>query len=285
MLAILPEVIPTAQITPDYCKVIPPGNTLPDMENVYELRRQRLKSVINDRFDGNQSRFAVEVGTVPPHVNQILSGKKRMGEGLARRIEIALGLGLSPKYMDLGPGLIDAVINKRPTVNAATINEDFVSLADANRMGENYLDVRRFEQEEEDAILSEIVTALPDEVSRDQIEIDGRLISHFGIGRADIVAPGLAIDLISGTSPNLVSRISHKALLAKEAIQPLRYYVVYWPGRGRDARPGDAARWGTAIRPRVENLLGKLRERGYITGYTVISDDASDIHEKIFDML
>lgn len=54
--------------------------------------QEKLRELLESRFGGNQTALAAAVGTAPPAICQILSGKKRLGEALARRIESSLSL-------------------------------------------------------------------------------------------------------------------------------------------------------------------------------------------------
>ncbi len=51
-----------------------------------------LRALIHDRFDGNQTEFARAIKRSPAQVNQWLSGHRKLGDGGARTIELALGL-------------------------------------------------------------------------------------------------------------------------------------------------------------------------------------------------
>ena len=57
-----------------------------------ELRQTRLRKLIDDEFEGNQSRFAARIDRQPDYVSRLLSAKKGMGEDLAREIEHKLQL-------------------------------------------------------------------------------------------------------------------------------------------------------------------------------------------------
>jgi transcriptional regulator with XRE-family HTH domain len=57
-----------------------------------EARLRRLNQLIDTKFDGKQSKFAIAVEREPNYISRILSGKKRLGEDLARDIEKRLGL-------------------------------------------------------------------------------------------------------------------------------------------------------------------------------------------------
>lgn len=57
------------------------------MEEIYARRRDRLRKLIDDRFDGVDGAFADEVQRPRPNISQLLSGNRRMGEDIARSIE------------------------------------------------------------------------------------------------------------------------------------------------------------------------------------------------------
>lgn len=66
------------------------------LDSLYEVRRENLRRLVTDRFDGKRMAFAREAGVHHNHINLILSSnedhRRNMGEPLARRIEQALGL-------------------------------------------------------------------------------------------------------------------------------------------------------------------------------------------------
>jgi phage repressor protein C with HTH and peptisase S24 domain len=63
-----------------------------------DLRRERLKQLIRERFDNNQSAFSRAVGSSSNYVNRVLHGQKNLGEDLARKFEQALRL--EPYWFD-----------------------------------------------------------------------------------------------------------------------------------------------------------------------------------------
>jgi DNA-binding XRE family transcriptional regulator len=63
-----------------------------------KMRMDRLRALIADRFDGNQSTFASAVGKMPNYISRLLKGSKRMGEDFAREVETILKL--PPRYLD-----------------------------------------------------------------------------------------------------------------------------------------------------------------------------------------
>lgn len=62
------------------------------MKTIREIRRENLGRLAHDYKSNRQ--FALAMGLAPSHVSQLLSGARDMGEDVARRIEIALGLTL-----------------------------------------------------------------------------------------------------------------------------------------------------------------------------------------------
>ena len=66
--------------------------------DVFEIRKVRLRELIDSNFDGVQRRFADAIDRQPDYVSRILRGTKRLGEQLARDIENTLGL--PPRWLD-----------------------------------------------------------------------------------------------------------------------------------------------------------------------------------------
>lgn len=63
------------------------------LEQIFETRRQRLRELVDsETYKGNQRQFAGLVGREPPNINQLLSGKRNMGEDVARDFEDRLDL-------------------------------------------------------------------------------------------------------------------------------------------------------------------------------------------------
>lgn len=65
--------------------------------DVYEIRRARMRQLIDTRFDKVQARFAEAIERQPDYVSRCLKkkgekGAKRIGEDIARDIEEKLGL-------------------------------------------------------------------------------------------------------------------------------------------------------------------------------------------------
>lgn len=64
----------------------------PHMDTKAEIRRKRLVQLIQDRFGGNQTEFAEQVGRRQSAVSDMVRGAKSFGEKIARDIELRLGL-------------------------------------------------------------------------------------------------------------------------------------------------------------------------------------------------
>lgn len=75
---------------------LPPGNIRWDKSvDIYDIRRERLKLLIDEEFDGNGASFARHVKRQPDYINRLLSTnkkhRKRLGEELAREFETRTG--------------------------------------------------------------------------------------------------------------------------------------------------------------------------------------------------
>lgn len=68
------------------------------MDNIYEIRRQKLIELVEQRFDGVRVRFAEHIGRQPDYVSRLLLGRTRLGERLARDIEERCDL--APRALD-----------------------------------------------------------------------------------------------------------------------------------------------------------------------------------------
>jgi hypothetical protein len=75
------------------------GGHLPSEEHPYnqamnttQTRQRALRALIERRFGGVQARFGIAIGRQADYVSRLLSGKKALGERLAREIEATLGL-------------------------------------------------------------------------------------------------------------------------------------------------------------------------------------------------
>jgi hypothetical protein len=64
-------------------------------------RQRALRALIERRFGGVQARFGIAIGRQADYVSRLLSGKKALGERLAREIEYTLGL--DPGELDREP--------------------------------------------------------------------------------------------------------------------------------------------------------------------------------------
>lgn len=54
---------------------------------IYEVRRKKLLEVIDDKYGSSQTKFAAKVDKQPDYISRCLSGKKNIGEELAREFE------------------------------------------------------------------------------------------------------------------------------------------------------------------------------------------------------
>lgn len=62
------------------------------MADIYANRRERLRQLIEERFDWNQSKFAKALSFRQSSVSEYVTGAKTIGERVAHRIENAAGL-------------------------------------------------------------------------------------------------------------------------------------------------------------------------------------------------
>ncbi len=60
--------------------------------DINEIRRARLRAIIDERFDGTAGQMADAIGRPRPNVSGLLSGTRSIGEKLARDIEVKLTL-------------------------------------------------------------------------------------------------------------------------------------------------------------------------------------------------
>lgn len=71
--------------------------------DIKEIRRARVRQIIDRDFGGTDSEFAHRIGRQPSYISRIFTDKpehrRNIGEGLARKIEIECGL--EPGYLDL----------------------------------------------------------------------------------------------------------------------------------------------------------------------------------------
>jgi hypothetical protein len=75
-----------------------------------DIRRERLRRLIEDEYGGNVSRFAQLIQKSQSQLSSTLLGRKGFGERLARQIEAAVGLsaGWLDRPLDSGPSEADA---------------------------------------------------------------------------------------------------------------------------------------------------------------------------------
>jgi hypothetical protein len=66
--------------------------------DIQEIRRARLKAWIANHYDGNVSQFAEAAKRPQPRIADVLAGRKKFGEKLARAIEI--DAKIPPWYLD-----------------------------------------------------------------------------------------------------------------------------------------------------------------------------------------
>ncbi|MNK69786.1 hypothetical protein D3C87_891820 [compost metagenome] len=62
------------------------------MDDIYAMRLERFRNVMNERFGGKQAAVAHAVGKPANYVSRIISGSKKIGEEMAREFEASLGL-------------------------------------------------------------------------------------------------------------------------------------------------------------------------------------------------
>jgi Peptidase S24-like len=55
-------------------------------------RKVKLQQLVNERFDGNQAKFAKAIARAPAQVNHWLTGHRKLGDAGARHIEMTLEL-------------------------------------------------------------------------------------------------------------------------------------------------------------------------------------------------
>lgn len=72
------------------------GQILP--MGIQDVRRQRLRRYIEERYGGNVTRFATAVDRAPHFFNDLFRSRKKFGEKLARSLEERIGL--PPYYLD-----------------------------------------------------------------------------------------------------------------------------------------------------------------------------------------
>ena len=62
-----------------------------EMSAIYEARKERLRQVMVERFDGRQIALAASLGKEPNYISRIFGGTKKIGEEIARYFEERLG--------------------------------------------------------------------------------------------------------------------------------------------------------------------------------------------------
>lgn len=60
--------------------------------NESESRKENLKRLIENQFEGSQVKFADTVGMAPSYISQMINGYRNIGEKTARKIEAAANL-------------------------------------------------------------------------------------------------------------------------------------------------------------------------------------------------
>ena len=217
----IPQVMFAPQIPAGNCGVLPPDDTIRDMvkDKILDFRRSHMKALIDGQFEGNQSRFASAVGTAPPHINQILAGKKNVGEGLARRIEIALRL--PPNSMDEPPitdytreRLVDDGKKIVRHINLETNEETIRREVDLGLIS-RHMDPDRSRRYPTDHMLREDMVLEALFLLSDRADANARYMSPLGMYRPDGVIGDLFFEVISfhgGNTPS--SLITDKIILS-----------------------------------------------------------------------
>ncbi len=62
------------------------------MDDIYAMRLERFRAVMNERFGGKQATIAQAVGKPANYVSRVLAGSKKIGEEMAREFELSLDL-------------------------------------------------------------------------------------------------------------------------------------------------------------------------------------------------
>jgi len=105
------------------------------MKNVREIRRENLIRL--SRGYKSQRRFAIDVGLVPSHMSQLLSGTRDMGEEVARRIEESLRL--NPGTISLDPDHSPST----PPHTVALLDDELKLLSDYRRSSPRHREMLR----------------------------------------------------------------------------------------------------------------------------------------------
>ena len=79
--------------------------------NVYKIRLDNVRSLIQTEFDGKQNAFAKAIDRSAPQVNQWLSEQRNIGAAVARDIEKKLGK--YPEWLDGKPFVPSAKTQKK----------------------------------------------------------------------------------------------------------------------------------------------------------------------------
>ena len=82
-----------------------------------EIRRVRLRQLIDDRYDGKVARLAAFLDMKPPQLHRWLSGGQGVHENSARGIERACGL--PPGWLDIPPDAPPPALPEPSNVSAA----------------------------------------------------------------------------------------------------------------------------------------------------------------------
>lgn len=95
-------------------------------------RLERVKTLIQERYDGNQTEFAKAIGKAAAQVNQWVNGYRNIGDGTASNIEIALNL---PR------GYLDGEAEAMPGLpmyrsDTAEIRDGWISIPRLSAVGE-----------------------------------------------------------------------------------------------------------------------------------------------------
>lgn len=92
-----------------------------------EVRRERLRALMKERFEGNQSLLGAAINRAPNIISRILGKEKKpIGEKMCRHIEAALGL--PSHWMDgpLADGAPDDNVPPLPAQKGITLTPDGV---------------------------------------------------------------------------------------------------------------------------------------------------------------
>ncbi|WP_241074776.1 hypothetical protein [Achromobacter insuavis] len=97
-----------------------------EIDDIYAVRLQRFRTLMDDRFGGKQAAIATAVGKPANYVSRIISGNKKLGEEIVREFETSLDL---PAYWF--DGLTDTTAWPFPSVSRAA----YESLTPEQRRG------------------------------------------------------------------------------------------------------------------------------------------------------